>query len=335
MPTVREIAEYADVSISTVSLVLNDKPGVSDQMRARVRQAAAELQDQEREIEDAPNGQKPLSIVVLHPLEFGDEVFSQSMQGIWAGIPSGGVQLQLVANAPHLLDRNNIPHLVFSDPALRPDGLMVLGAKREEALVEKALAMGIPCVLSQRETQAPCLSAVGVDEADGAYEATTHLIELGHRAIAFVGGQDVYTYTHGRLRGYRQAMAAHTLSVPDRWVALGWNDGAAMEKVLAESPEITGVVFINDGYALRWGLPVLLNAGYRIPDDISVVSFDNIKEAREFDPPITSISLPFYEISQRAVRVLLEQIRTPTLKSQHIRFNTTLKRRASSAPPRK
>jgi DNA-binding LacI/PurR family transcriptional regulator len=76
----------------------------------------------------------------------------------------------------------------------------------------------------------------------------------------------------------------------------------------------------------------LHKAGLRIPGDISVVSFDDISEARAHDPPITSATFPFYQISFRALKVLAEQIRTPMLRSQHIRFNAALKKRASSGP---
>jgi LacI family transcriptional regulator len=123
-------------------------------------------------------------------------------------------------------------------------------------------------------------------------------------------------------------MAAHALAPR---VALGWDDTAAVETVLAGTPDLTGIVFINDGYALRWGLPALRAAGRRIPEDISVVAFDNIQEAREYAPPITSAALPFYQISKRAVHVLLEQVRNPLVKSQQIRFHTVLNKRASCA----
>jgi DNA-binding LacI/PurR family transcriptional regulator len=338
MPTVREIAERAGVSISTVSLALNNKKGVSDATRRRVLDVADALR-REAAVADASKGgangadrgDRPLLILVLHPPKVDDDVFSQSLRGIWAAVANTNVQLQLSVNEPEPAT-SNVTQLCFSDPELLPDGVLALGSRKREPLLEEALDRDIPCVIVQRETDDPAVSSVGVDEAKIAFEATEHLISLGHRAIAFVGGRSEYAYTDGRLRGYRQAMAAHGFDVPPRWVSLGW-DRTATARLLDASPEVTGIVFIDDGFALDYGLPVLHEAGLRVPDDVSVVSFDDISEVRAYDPPITSAAFPFYQISYRALKVLAEQIRTPVLRSQHIRFNAQLKRRASSAPP--
>jgi DNA-binding LacI/PurR family transcriptional regulator len=334
MPTVREIAELAGVSISTVSLALNNKQGVSDATRQRVLQAAEELRKEElvhSHAAPASSGQ-PLSVLVLHPEEVGDEVFSQSLQGIRAGVSNHGVQLQFIINEPDRV-KSNLVQLFFSDPQLLPDGVLVLGARKDEPLVNKALEMGIPCVLSQRETPDPRLSSAGVDEAEIADKATRHLLDLGHRAIAFVGGRPNYSYTDGRIRGYRQTLTDHGITVPERWISLGW-DRTAMEAVLEHSPEVTAVVFIDDGYARDYGLPVIEDAGLAIPDDLSVVSFDDIQEMQDYTPPITSAAYPFYRISMRAIQVLEELIQDPLLSSLHIRFHATLIKRASCAPPR-
>jgi DNA-binding LacI/PurR family transcriptional regulator len=335
VPTVREIAAEAGVSISTVSLALNNKKGVSDATRQRVLDVAAEL----RREESRRNGpgtrlvDKPLLILVLHPTKVDDDVFSKSLRGMWAAAAGAGVQLQLTVNEPEF-GPSDVNRLFFSDPDLLPDGVLALGARKREPLLDMALAKDIPCVLVQRECDNPAISSVGVDEAKIAFKATEHLIDLGHRAIAFVGGRTSYAYTDGRLKGYQEAMASHGIEQPSRWVSLGW-DRSCMARILDQSPEVTGVVFIDDGFALDYGLPVLREAGLTVPDDVSVVSFDDIQEIREHDPPVTSAAYPFYEVSFRALKVLEEQIRDPMLRSQHIRFNATLKDRASTAPPRR
>ncbi len=336
MPTVREIAEQASVSISTVSLALNNKRGVSDSTRQRIVEIAAALRTQElavaKEIRGDGRSDRPSSILILHPAQVGDDVFTKFLRGIWAAVANTTTQLQMMVNEPDFME-TNVTQLLFSDPDLAPDGVIVLGARKEEFLVKKVLALGIPCVLCQRETDNPALSAVGVDEAGMATKATEHLLDLGHRAIAFAGGKPGYSYTDGRIAGYRRAMAARGIEVPDRWVTCTW-DRAATESIIQSSPEITAYVFSDDGYALQFGLPALEAAGYRVPSDVSVVAFDDIKEGAAHDPPLTSMSLPFFEMSFRAIKILEEQIHDPMLQSQHIRFSTSLNRRASSSPPR-
>lgn len=336
MPTVREIADRAGVSISTVSLALNNKKGISDSTRQHILRVAAELDAAERDESNAhsapQNDHRPQIIMGLHPPKVSDEVFSNFLRGMWAAIAGTNTQLQMTVNEANL-EENNISQLFFSDADLLPDGLVALGSKKEEPIIQQALEAGVPCVLVQRETDRTDLSAVGIDEVQTARDVTEHLIELGHREIAFIGGEQAYSYTDSRLEGYRQAMAAHGISVPDHWVALGW-DQATTRKVLTAAPDITGIVFINDGFALRFGMPVLDTLGLRVPDDVSVASFDNIEAARSYDPPITSAELPFYEISYRAVKVLRQLIDDPLISSLHIRLNAVLHKRASCAAPR-
>ena len=111
---------------------------------------------------------------------------------------------------------------------------------------------------------------------------------------------------------------------------MGW-DYDTMRAILMQCPEVTALVFIDDGFAHDYALPVIKEAGLKIPGDFSVVSFDDIQEMREYEPPITSARFPFYEISYRAYQVLEEHIHNPLLRSQHIRFNASLQVRGSCA----
>lgn len=330
MPTVRDIVEHANVSISTVSLVLNEKPGVSDKMRQHVLQAAEELENQASKREqESQIRQRRLSIIVLHPQQVDDEVFYQTLFGLRNAAAKSNTQLQFVCNTPDVTN-NGVAQLYLTNPDLIPDGLMALGVRIQEPFIDQALSLNIPVVLVQRSTEDAAMSSVGVDEVKIANEATTHLLELGHRSIAFVGGRPDYSYTHGRIEGYRQAMARYGITIPERWISMGWNDDTT-RAVLDNCPEVTALVLIDDGFARDHALPVIEAAGLKIPEDLSVVSFDDIQEMREYEPPITSARFPFYEISYRAYQVLEEQIHNPQLRSQHIRFNASLQVRESCA----
>ena len=339
MPTVREIAELAGVSKSTVSLVLNNKPGVSGGMRQRVLEAVNQLRVLEGAqpltsavISPRDVDKELLTVVVLHPsILRSSQVFSELLQGIQAGATAYQIQLRLAMNEPDL-PNTHITRLYFSEPTLRPSGVLVIGARQNESLVDEARQLGIPCVLVGRQSTDSGVAAVGRDEEAIALKATDYLLDLGHQAIAFVGGDEAYSYTHSRLRGYRGALQARGIDVPDRWVALGTGRTAA-ERVLAASPEITAAIFINDAYAME-ALPVFQAAGRAIPDTLSVISFDDTQEARTFDPPLTSVSYPRYQEGLWAVRVLVEQIRQPLIKSCQIVFRASLVERASCAPRR-
>jgi LacI family transcriptional regulator len=337
MPTVREIAEFAGVSISTVSLVLNDKPGVSDEMRRHVLESASHLEVRQAAWPSGnslyPNaGQKPLSVVLLHPTILrSSQVFHELLQGIQAGADLYQIQLRLAANEPNL-PPDHVTSFYFSDPALRPQGLLIIGARLEEPLVEAARELGILCVFVGRQSTAPDVSAVGRNESAIAYQVTEKLLDLGHRAIAFVGGDWDYSYTRSRLKGYRQALADRGINLLDRWTALGAGAEAAA-KIIENSPEITAAIFVNDANAVK-GLPLFQAAGYSIPGDLSVISFDDTEEARTFDPPLSSVSYPRHQEGFWSVKVLVERLRQPLMQSCRVVFRASLVERDSCTHPR-
>lgn len=335
MSTVREIAEFAGVSKSTVSLVLNNKPGVSEEMRKLVLNAVAEL-DARQADEHATANETPsayaetLSLMVLHPPVLRSSyVFSEVLRGIQAAAEMYQAQLRLVVNDP-MATTQHVSYLYLSDDALRPDGVLVFGAQRTEPLLEKAVQLGIPGVVLGRDARKYHVSGIERDERRHAYEAAQHLLELGHRAIAFVGGSTDYDYPQTRLQGYRQALYDTGIQAQESWVCLG--DGAqATESVLRHAPEISAIIYVNDSYAAE-GLPVLAAQGRHIPDDVAVISFDDTPIARDYDPPLTSISYNRFKEGQWAVKMLLDQIRYPFLERIQIMFGGELIVRESTLP---
>ena len=274
-----------------------------------------------------------LSVVVLHPpLLRSSQVFSELLQGIQAGAARYQLQLRLAVNERGL-PSDHISQIYFSDPSLYPDGVLVIGARLDEPVPEQVLQLCIPSVLVGRDTSDQVHSCVGRDEEAGAYEATDYLLGLGHRAIAFVGGDPAYSYTHSRLHGYARALQEHGVSALDRWVVLG-NGRAAAGEILSVSPEISAAVFINDAHAME-ALPVFEACGWKIPADLSVISFDDTEEARNYDPPLTSVSFPRFQEGLHAVRVLNEQINNPLMKFCKVVFRASLIERDSCGPPRK
>lgn len=337
MPSVREIAEFAGVSKSTVSLVLNDKAGVSEEMRRRVLEAInwlrvrKETQSAGSPLFHSPVGEKkPLSVLLLHPTILrSSQVFLELLQGIQAGADLYQIQLRLAANEPNL-PPDHVTSLYFSDPSLRPNGLLVIGGRLEEPLVQEAQDLGIPCVLVSRQSVNGRASAVGRDEEAIAFQVTDYLLDLGHRSIAFLGGDWAYSYTRSRVAGYQQALQARGIAARDRWVALGEGDTAASQ-ILSASPEVTAAVFVNDAYAVR-GLPQFQAAGYTIPHRFSVISFDDTEEARTFEPPLSSVSYPRYHEGLWSVKILVERLCQPLMQSCQVVFRASLIERDSCAP---
>lgn len=333
MPSIREIAKLAGVSKSTVSLVLNNKPGVSEEKRQQVLDARDQLLTHEvmQPVDDA-NVSRPLTVVVLHPpILRSSYVFSEVLRGIQTAAEMYNVQLRLVSNDPNATEQH-VSYLYFSDPQFRPDGVLIFGARQHEPLLDEAYRLNIPCVVLGRNADRYPVSAVGRHEDFYAYELTRYLIELGHRAVAFLGGDMGYDYLHDRLRGYEQALADGNVIFQKAWVHHGDGD-AAVQQMLAHAPEATAAIFVNDTCA-RAGLPILKAAGLSIPQDISVASFDNTAFAQNHNPPLTSISYKRYEEGQWAIKMLIDQIRYPSIEKVQAIFKADFLKRESCAAPR-
>ncbi len=349
MATVREIATLAGVSKSTVSLVLNNKPGVSEEKRRRVLAAQQELLAQTAnnsltDIEHLPTRQtvdggtskstgSMLSILVLHPpVPRSSYVFSEILQGIQSAAETYNVQVRLVANGPSEADQH-VSRLYFTEPRLRPDGVLLFGAQQYEPTLDAAEQVGIPCVVLGRDTSRYDVSGLGRNEYRYAYEATRYLIDLGHCAIAFLGGDAAYDYLHTRQTGYREALREQGIAICEDWIQTGRGD-LATAHILEQAQDVTAVMYINDTCAAE-GLPLITKANLKIPDDLSVISFDDTEIARGYQPPLTSVSYRRYEEGQWAVKMLIDQIRYPYVERVHVIFRAGLVERGSCCPPLK
>ncbi|MBI1257415.1 MAG: LacI family DNA-binding transcriptional regulator [Chloroflexi bacterium] len=345
MTTFRQIAQAAGVSISTVSLVINDKAGVSQKKREAVHDAIQRLEaglgpasknrtkrSNTGKIERSKRSkEEALSFMVLHPpVPSSYYVFSQVLQGIQAGAEANLIQLRLVANEPDMGD-DHLAYQYLRDPLLRPDGLIMFGAKEKEPLLASALSYKIPCVVLGREVGKYTVSGLGRNEAQCGYMATNYLLELGHRAIAFVGGESGFDYVRNRLKGYQNAMKVAGIKVAQAWVRHG-DAIPATAAVLEQSPEVTAIMFVNDQFAAD-GLLVIRQRGLDVPNDLSVLSFDDTNIAREATPPLTSVAYRLFEEGQWAVKMLLDQIRFPALDMVHTYFKAELIKRKSCSPP--
>lgn len=336
MASIRKIAERAGVSISTVSLVINEKPGVSEEMRAKVRDAMQQLGAENpswaASRRSRTSAAQNLSFLVLHPpVPASYYVFSQVLQGIQAAAETNRVLLRLVPNDPQMTD-DHVAYRYLSDPDLCPDGLLMFGARHTEPLLDRALEQRIPCVVLGRDPSSLRFSALGRDEFQIAANATQYLLDLGHRAIGFAGGDDAFDYVHTRIKGYRHALEKAGIDLAPQWIERG-SGATATASILDHAPEITALIFVNDSFAAG-GLPVIAERGLHIPADLSVLSFDDTDIARSATPPLTAVSYAFYEEGQWAVKMLLDQIRTPYLEQVHTYFKAELIQRESCAPPR-
>lgn len=336
MPSHRDIAKRAEVAVSTVSLVLNNKSGVSDAMRQKVLGALEELTQEHHSMEHYSPSQsvKPLSIVVLHATEiYPTPFFQRLLRGIQSATDRYGVQLRLANYLPEQFKELH-QHEYLADPHLRPSGVLIVESQHFSVLSTYMQELNIPYVVRTDPSVDPLLPAVGTNEMNTGYMATQHLLKLGHRKIAFVGGgnrmqpyKETY-YVRRRLEGYKVALQEYGITPNDEWISLANNGQHATETVLDGHTDITALLFTT--YAItQGGLPVLKDRQLSIPDDLSIIVLDDLLDPKQHQPQLTTVRRFGEKEGYWSIKLLLDIIHEPQLLHGQYMFKVSLVERES------
>jgi DNA-binding LacI/PurR family transcriptional regulator/GrpB-like predicted nucleotidyltransferase (UPF0157 family) len=326
-PTLDAIARQASVSLATVSKVLNGRPGVSDPTRERVERLLAASGYAQR---DTPPG--PGSLVELVVEDLASEWSIEIVRGVEAVAREHGYALSLSALGPdHAVGEDWITGVLHRRPAAIVLQFSALTAGRRDQL----RARGIPFTVVDPVGDPPAdVPVVGATNTAGGAAATQHLLDLGHTRIAAIAGPLDMACAVDRLAGHRAALAAAGLearSTSGKPVPSGTRDpsGApvppgtrdpsvvvarfsredgerAARGLLAADPRPTAIVTGNDLQALGV-LDAARSLGLRVPEDLSVVGFDDVAPARWARPALTTIRQPLQEMAERATRMALRQ----------------------------
>jgi DNA-binding LacI/PurR family transcriptional regulator len=335
-PTSADVATEAGVSRTTVSFVLNERPDVKipPATRRRVLEAAARLGYQPNASARRLAGGRShvIALVMRQSPEqvAGDAVLAETLRGLAAAARAGGFRVMVEPLAP------DGPHATYTSllRAQHADGLVISGPRVDDPSLVELVHEGFPIVLQGAlpDVEAP---SVDVDNVAGARGAVEHLIAIGHRRIACITNAPlVYTAAQERLDGYRAALLAAGIELDPALVVEGGFDApsghAAMATLLERGP--FDAVFVASDVVALGAIAALRAAGRRVPDDVSVVGFDDIPLAAFFDPPLTTVRLPAFELGQAAGRALLDRIADEVMPARTL-LPTELMVRASTAPP--
>jgi DNA-binding LacI/PurR family transcriptional regulator len=334
-PTSHDVATLAGVSRTTVSFVLNDRTDVKipEETRRRVLDAAKELgYHPHASARRLAGGRSHVIALVLRqsPEQVAsDAVLAETLRGLAAAARTGGFRVMV---EPFALDDTSGSYADLLR-AQHADGLVVSGPRVDDPSLIELVRDAFPIVL---QGALPDIGApsVDVDNVAGARGAVEHLISLGHRRIACITNAPlVYTAAQERLAGYRQAIAAAGLEADPDLVAEAAFDApsghAAMAGLLARTH--FDAAFVASDVVALGAIGALREAGKRVPHDISIVGFDDIPLAAYFDPPLTTVRLPAFELGQAAGRALLERIADRDIPARTL-LPTELIVRASTAP---
>ncbi|SOD75158.1 LacI family transcriptional regulator [Jatrophihabitans sp. GAS493] len=311
-PTLEVVAERAGVSRATASRVLRGATNVSDKAREAVQRAAAEISYRPNLAARALVTKRSDSIAFL-VTESGDRLFNDPyflgmLRGAQTTVAAAGMQLIFII-ASTQAEAENFEHYARGGHV---DGVLLVSLHGDDQLPQRLEALGVPTVLNGRPiSDDESIYYVDSDNIGGGRLATQHLIDRGARRIATITGPMDMTAGLDRLAGYRQAMNDAGLKPLKKHIVPGdfsvEGGAAAMTRLLRDDPTIDGVFAASDLTALG-ALSVIAANGRSVPNDISVVGFDDIREADLVNPGLTTVRQPLDAMGQSMARKLLERI---------------------------
>jgi DNA-binding LacI/PurR family transcriptional regulator len=324
-----DVARLAGVSHQTVSRVLNGHPHVTPATRGRVERAIHQLGYRRNTAARALVTRRHgvLGVVSVGSSNYGP---ANTLIGIEAAARADGYSVSFVSLEQ--VDRGSMQGALDHLTGAGVDGILVLSPTRSAVEAVRGLSADVPVVTISGTTSAGRPTVV-IDQERGARLATAHLLDLGHATVHHVRGPDDWLEAEARVSGWRAELRARAVPVADCPVG-DWSaaSGYAAGRLLAARADVTAVFVANDQMALGV-LLALSEAGRAVPDDVSVVGFDDIPEAAYLRPPLTTVRQDFAELGRRCLRQLVALIddRPAGVRAT---IEPELVVRASSAPAR-
>jgi DNA-binding LacI/PurR family transcriptional regulator len=328
-PTIAFIAERAGVSVPTVSKVINGRSDVSAETRRRVE---ATIREHGYRRSAGSRQRAPLLEVLFHGLD------SEWALEIVRGVEAVATQHHLAVVISDMQGRWT-PGRGWIEGALarRPTGVIAVFSDLSESMRAQLTTRGIPYVVVD-PTGEPLhdTPSVGATNWNGGLSATRHLLALGHRRIAVIGGPERILCSRARVDGYRTAMAEAGAAVDPRFVSFGTfevEEGIQRGRHLLGLPDRPTAIFAGDDLQALGVYQAAREAHLRIPEDLSVVGFDDLPVAQWVGPPLTTVRQPLMDMATAAAEMVVAMAGGAEPTQTRVELSTELVVRESTAPP--
>lgn len=303
MVTIKDIAKKAGVSISTVSYALNGIDKVSPETRDQILQIAKDLQYNKHGAASDLR-RKETNKIVLIVEDLSGPFYSEVIRGVQDVVMSHKYDL-VACNS--LRGKESTAYKYLTER--RSDGCIVFAHNITEEMIK--MSGSGPIILIDKQIEADSVVSIMVDNKQGAFDATNYLIEQGHKKIAYVSGPQESLDNQLRYEGFRKALRENDVAFEPKWVVNGkftTESGAHATNVLLAQEDLpTAIFYGNDEMALG-GIKAIENHQLKIPDDLSIIGFDDIIEAKYVEPKLTTIRQPKYEMGSLAAHLLIRII---------------------------
>lgn len=327
-PTIYDVAEKAGVSISTVSKVLNNTGSLADKTRKKVKETMEELNYQPSVVASVKKRIQTIGLLIPN---IANPFMAEVARSIENHVKRYGYSLMICSTDNDV--KNEVEYISILKQKYTEGIIVATGLKKEKAIKE-LIKTDLPIALLSRDVPSLAADTVMVDDYLGGYEATRHLIGLGHEKIAMLTEDTSFSTIRARVRGYKKALEEAGLNYDESLVLannISIEEGKkAMINLLKEPSPPTAVFASTESLAIG----VVQGArelNVKVPDELSIVGFDDTVLSTICDPPLTTIAQPIEEMGKKVAELLIEEIEKKKESKQRVVLSPKLIVRNSTA----
>ncbi|QJD87270.1 LacI family DNA-binding transcriptional regulator [Cohnella herbarum] len=317
MATIYDIAKEANVSIATVSKVINQNGRISDKTRKRVSDIMKRLNYQPSMVASALTKKRTYTIGLLIP-DLANPFFAEIARSVEDRAHELGFNL-VICNTDNDSVKEESYTVLLKQKGV--DGIILATGAHNNAILKKLLHQKQVIAVIARDMPSLAVDTVLVDDFLGGYLAANHLIELGHRSIAVITEKFEVMSSRERVRGYRQAIEEAGLLFEEKWVRVSSfqvQDGKATAGLLLDEDNPPTAIFACNDLLAIGAIQAARERGLSVPRDLSVVGFDNTILATIIDPPLTTIAQPIQELGKQIVDLISQEINEKKTSKQRL-----------------
>ncbi|MBI9070410.1 MAG: LacI family DNA-binding transcriptional regulator [Melioribacteraceae bacterium] len=335
-PTIKDVAKHAGVSTATVSLVIHDNSRISPETKRKVLKSIKTLHylpsKSARDLVTQRAGNIGFIITDDHFLRT-EPFYTRIFLGAEFEARDGDYYVLLATVESNFNEEDQLPRFIQERNV---DGIIIAG-KVPQNLIDRILELKIPLAFVDYETTNNCCPNILIDNIQGGILATSHLIGLGHKQIGFVGADIQHPSLLKRFTGYKQALENAKIGFNDKFVETGslypdrQNGYDAAKKLIEKNKNLTSIFACNDAMAIGV-MHYLKDNGFKIPDDFSIIGFDDVESDLLLDPPLSTIRVPKIELGAESIRIITSYLKTKTIPKKILVPVELIIRQSTSAP---
>lgn len=312
--TIKEVAKLVGVSPSTVSRVISDSPRISEETKKTVREAMKNLGYHPNAIARSLVNKSTSTIGIVMPKSaenaFLNPFFPQALSGISAAAHEEGYCLLLSTGDSEGEQVDSIRNIIMGG---RVDGVVIMYSSVDNVTLEAVRELQVPAIIIGKPLETEGILYVDNDNVDAAYKVTQKLIDKGHSKIALISGSFNFVVSLDRLEGYRSALLDNGLELNREYIVeenefLKEEGYKGMKQLLSLEERPTAIVVTDDVMAFG-AIDAIKEAKLRIPEDIEIISFNNVPLAEFCNPSLTSVDIDAYSLGYESSKLIIDKIK--------------------------